>query len=219
MLRQSHKLVIVKYFRDITHFENQKRLDRLSKFRTHVVTYFNNSNVTDWIADPRVENATARTARTQINLMVDEICEIVTAGDVNCRITWTPPRMVGGPTQHINLLANLFDLHRFQITPDHVITVLERSIGVYTTDRGQSILRTYNPFWWVRRLFVWVLRIPFYVIDAAGFDADRFERSIFGRATKALMGIIVTIASLLAIADYLGALEWLRSILGITSDS
>ena len=209
----------MKYFRDISHFENQKRLHRLAEFHTHVVTYFNNSQVPDWIADPRVENTTARTARTQVNLMVDEVCEIVAAADVDCLITWTPPRMVGGPTQQINLLANVFDLHRFLITPDHVIAVLERSIGVYKTDRRHSILRTYSPFWWLKWLFVWILRIPFYVIDAAGFDADRFERSILGRAIKALMGVIVTVASLLAIADYLGALDRLRSILGIASDS
>ena len=209
----------MKYFRDITHFENRKRLDRLTEFHTHVVTYFNNSYVPDWIADPRVENNTARTARTQINLMVDEIYEIVAAADVDCRIIWTPPRMVGGPTQNVNLLANLFDLHRFRVTPDHVVAVLERSIGVYKTDRRQSLLRTYNPFWWLRRLLVLVFRIPFYVIGAAGFDADRFERSILGRVTKALMGVIVTAASLLAIADSLGALEWLKLILGISGDS
>ena len=205
--------------KNITHFENWRRLERLNDFHSLVVTYFNNSQVTDWITDPRRENETARHARRKINLLIDEVHETVTAAGIDCSIDWIPPRIVGGPTRNIDVLMNLFDLHRLQIPDDHAIGFLERSIGKYQSDRQNSIVRTYNPFWWLKRFLIWFSQVPFFVLRVAGFDADRLERSMFGRLIKALVAVIPVIASLLMIADYLGALEWVKSTLGIVSSS
>ena len=112
-------------------------------------------------------------------------------------------------------MMNLFGLDRYQVAPNVVVDILQRSIGVYQTDRTRSLRRTVNIFWWLKMLLVWISRAPFSVLRAAGFDAERAEASILGRLVKGLLIVIPAVASLLAIADLLGALDWIKHHLGI----
>lgn len=48
-----------------------------------------------------------------------------------------------------------------------------------------------------------VLRVPFDILAAAGFDAARAERSFAGKLIKALIGFVVFLAALLQALYYL----------------
>ena len=69
----------------------------------------------------------------------------------------------------------LRDLH---ISSEHVINFLERSIGVYQSDKRKSVLRTCNPFWLIGQLLDWLSHIPFILIGSAGFNETRAEQSL-----------------------------------------
>ena len=134
-------------YRNITYWENKRRLALLSRFHDLVVTYFNNSDFDQhWISETRTENQAARDARAEINLMVDEVSAIVFAAEIASHVTWTAPPALGGRSQRLDLLMNLFGLDRYQVAPNVVVDILQRSIGVYQTDRTRSLRRTVNIF-------------------------------------------------------------------------
>ena len=199
-----------------TYWGNQRRQTMLQQFRNLVVTYFNNSQPThSLLGDARNENDVARQARAEINLMVDEISACVRAADITPTMTVTPPPAIGGYIQHVDLLMNMFLLDRHQIPPHQVDDFLLRAIGVYKSDGSPSLRRTINPLWWVKMLLIWIAHAPFSILSAAGFDADRAERSVLGKLVKGLLIVIPAVASLLAIADLLGWLEWTKDQFGI----
>ena len=197
------------------YWENQRRQDKLKKFRNLIVTYFNNTRPHEWLVDARSENDVAQQARSEINLMVDEISALLHAADIVPTVTVTPPPAIGGHVQRVHLLMNMFLLDRHQIPPHHVDDLLLRAIGVYKSDERYSIRRTINPLWWFKAVLIWIAHAPFSVLRAAGFDANRAERSVLGKLVKGLLIVIPVLASLLAIADLLGGIEWLKDKLGI----
>ena len=90
-----------------------------------------------------------------------------------------------------------------------VVDELDRVIGVYETDRRNSIFRTFNPLWWIGNLAGWLVRLPFRAIGAAGFDADKAEASVPGRIAKVVLYTVTIAAALLTILDLLG---WLNTV-------
>ena len=63
----------------------------------------------------------------------------------------------------------------------------------------------------MRRVILWVVRIPFVFLGAMGFDADRAEGSAFGKIFKLLLAT----SALLTILNLLGWLSAAKALLGI----
>ena len=204
----------MKSYKDVTCWENERRLRKLSQFRNHVVAYFNYSRRGS-LGESLCETEEARTARLQINLLTDEICRIVLAAGVDAGIEWIPPRRIGGPSQNVHVFVNMFSLNRFGITPDYPISLLERAIGVYQSDRVKSVVRTLNPFWWIGRGLGSFARVPFDLLNAAGFNANKAEKSLIGRSAKLILMLIPVIAGFLAILDYMAWLDDFKSLFGM----
>ena len=57
-------------------------------------------------------------------------------------------------------------------------------------------LHALNPAWWLWAAASFVLRIPFIVVSATGFDTEKFEAELWGKLLKVLE--VVLIAYLLA---------------------
>lgn len=203
-------------YKKITCWENKRRLAKLKKFHRHIIMYFTNSRSAR-IGDTRIEEEAAKQTRYEINIMSSEIHKIILASAISPSLYYAPPPAVGGVRGNIDLINNLFMLDRFGIPYSHVIDTIERSIGVYETDRRSSILRTLNLFWWINLALQWFAYMPFGLIGAAGFDAARAENSIWGRLIKFFIMSISTIASILAIFNYMGWLDRVKLLLGIGS--
>ena len=136
-----------------------------------------------WGEDP-IEEPDALRARQRINLTTVKVHRIILAACIAPIITWSPPPLIGGRVQEINLILNLFGLDRYNISASHVVGFIEMALGVYQSDRTAALRRTINPLWWLFRGLLWFIRIPFIVLGAVGFDADRAERSVLGRLVK-----------------------------------
>lgn len=203
-------------YKDITFWENERRLEKLVKFHIYVVDYFNDSHK-DTFGIHLTEGEKAKHSRRKINLMIDEVHKMIIAAGINCNVRLVPPPAVGGYAGKVDVLMNLFDLYRFNIGPRDAVGYIERAIGVYQSDRRKSVFRTFNPFWWMSRLLYWFARTPFSLIEVAGFDATRAERSTLGRFVKIIFILISVIASLFAILDHMGELDALKSALGVGS--
>ena len=190
-------------YKNISLWENKRRLRVLGEFRKEVVNYFNNSSALE-LGEGRREKTDAVQARQRINLTSNEAERIITAAGISPIIAWSPPPAVGGYVQRIYVFPNLFELDRFRIPPAHAIDFIERALGVYQSDRTAALLRTINPFWWLFRGVLWFTRFPFVFLGAVGFDAGRAEGSVFGKFFKAIFALVSATAAVLTILNYLG---------------
>jgi len=135
-------------------------------------------------------------------------------------MTYTPPPVVGGYVQQVDLIINFFNLGNFGTGVKEVLDWIDRSIGVYENDKRRAFIRTFNPFFWLGLLVDYIVAIPFSLLAKAGFNRTKIEDSFIGRIAKfvlyvvtllgALLGII---ASLLTIVQVLGYLDAVKSVL------
>ena len=195
-------------YRSITFWESLRRQERLDEFLELVDTYF--------LAHREGQINRASEARTSLNLILVDVRAIVYAAEVYPVINWTPPRFVGGPSQDIDLVENLFFLDDYRLSPAQLIDIVLRAQGVYKSNHFRSFLRTFNPLWWAWRLFNWLTRLPFLLLGTAGFNSDRAERSVLGRLLKLALTLVPFAAACLAILSYLELLdEFLKLVEGL----
>jgi Na+/melibiose symporter-like transporter len=65
----------------------------------------------------------------------------------------------------------------------------------------------FNPLFWLRLALIKIIRIPFWFLGAAGFDAERIQKTTVGRVLKAIGGFVAFVAALLAVLQALGWLD------------
>lgn len=202
----------MKHYSRILPWENRRRLVRLTEFRALVIQYFNNTHV-EWMADEPIEQPQAEEARGKINRMMEEAHGIILYSGINPSIQYTPPPMIGGYIKDIDLVQNIFHLHRFKITPNNLLDYIDRSIGIYENNIRPAFLRALNPFFYLGLAFDLVARIPFILIGRAGFNRQKAEKSLFGRLLKGIIYIITVLASLLTVLQLLDYLEPVKVVL------
>lgn len=185
---------------------NASRLKKLKVFRNEVVHYFNNSRL-DMIGEERIEQERAKQSRITLNKMMREIFEIIAAAEVIPVLRWTPPAMIGGYVQNIDVIGNLFNLDRYEISPNVVIDYLDRTIGIYESNTTGSVLRTFNPFYYVGLIFDYLVELPFIFIGKIGLNREKAESSLIGKLVKASLYLVTVTASLLTILELLDYLD------------
>ena len=194
-------------YRDISIWENKRRLRALEQFHNDVLTYF--------LKKERKDVDEAGKAHQRINFAAIQALHIIRAAGINTAVTYSPPPATGRSAQHVDLISNILLFAEFNV-PESVLEVqlisfIEMALGVYQSDRTEAWVRTFNPFWWMRRVILWVVRIPFVFLGAMGFDADRAEGSAFGKIFKLLLAT----SALLTILNLLGWLSAAKALLGI----
>lgn len=200
----------INYFTKITVWENKKRLEDLNIFRTQVIDYFNDTNFDDF--GELDVGKSAMKVRTSINLVIVKIGLIIRASGVNPVMEYTPPPMIGGRIMEIDLISNIFNIHNFRIPPQEVIDIIEKSIGVYQENIIPSLIRTINPFFWLKRMLSFVGAIPFEILEAAGFPMQKAKSSFLGKTIRLIIELAAFSASVLGIMQILEYKSVLESI-------
>jgi hypothetical protein len=139
--------------------------------------------------------------------MMDGVHGIILYAGVNPSIRYTPSPAVGGYIQNIDLVQNIFNLHRFHIASNNLLDFVDRAIGIYENNSGRAFRRAINPFFYLGLAFDLVARIPFVLIGRAGFNRQKAEESLVGRLIKGAIYIITALASLLTVLQLLDYLE------------
>src|SRR5262249_49858530 len=116
-------------------------------------------------------------------------------------IIYQPPANVGGYVQRLDLVSNIFELWRFQVGPEKVFDCIDRAIGTYERESRRLFRSSFNPLYWLQIVFMWLLRSPFKLLGAAGFNAKQAEESIPGKLLKVAIGIVPFTAAALYIAE------------------
>jgi hypothetical protein len=197
------------YYTKLLPWENSRRLTKLAEFRDLVIQYFDNSRA-EWMVDERIEKPEAGAARVDINRMMDEVHDILLYSGINPSIRYTPPAVIGGYIQNIDLVQNIYNLHRFRISPNNLLDFIDRAIGIYERNERAAFLRAINPFFYLGLVFDFVARIPFVLVGRMGFNRKKAEESLPGRVVKGAVYIITALASILTVLqllDYLGPVK------------
>jgi hypothetical protein len=199
----------MKILGDLTIFEIKDRIEFLTITRDEIVKYFNDTS-TSYTGLERSEGQGAVKLRSKINLNIHKAREYVFATGVNPYIYYTPPPMVGGHASNIDLFLNIFNLAIFQLDPRLLTDAIEQALGKYDNEQKSAIIRTFNPFWWLFKLIKSIAYFPFWILQSAGVNTTKFERSFFGKIIKLIFDLAVFIAAVLAI---LAAFGWQDTVI------
>ncbi|HCC68063.1 TPA: hypothetical protein DEP90_02560 [Patescibacteria group bacterium] len=183
-------------YKKISYFENRHRIKKLKKFKSLAIKYFKNTQKSFYNREC-VENSIAQKTRSQINSISPHVNLIIRSSGIPTSIIYTPPPMIGGSQQEIDLFDNIFLLHQYDINKEQIFDIIEKSIGVYEYDKILSIIRTINPFFWINRILSYIANIPFEIFKSFGFEINS-ERPLF-KILGFIFYLITVIASLIAI--------------------
>lgn len=186
------------------YWECKRRLAALRQFRVLAFDYFQNVRYLsrqDALRGQVLMNDKSQKARHEINQLLNDVALSLDLMDVTRIVTWTPPPMIGGYIQQVDLIGNIFGLSAFDIPSQTVFDSLDRAIGAYENECRKLRRKSFNPFYWMGIVIVWFLRLPFKLLGAAGFNAAKAEKSLSGKLVKVVMGLAAFTAAILKIAD------------------
>lgn len=166
----------MKPYKKLFVWQTRNRIKLIHEFHNLAATYFSNAHYDSYDREVK-ENAEARQARVQLNLMLPGAARAVYGTGIVTQFTYTPPPVVGGFIRRFDLFYNLFDLLKFEAQPDQVLDALQRAAAVYIDDCPAACFRTFNPIFWVARLIEYVVGIPFRFLGTLGLDESKAETS------------------------------------------
>jgi hypothetical protein len=196
-------------YKQIPVWENTKRINLLIKFRNLVVEYFNNVKTSDI-----QENNIAQQKRSEINAIIDKAYSTILSAGVSPFMHYSPPPVIGGYEQDIDIIHNIFHLQqvRIRLNPKFIEDIIERAVGNYKNDRVNSFWRTINPFYWLFLILDYVVRLPFFILGRVGFNQRKLEGSFVGKVIKTILYLITVAASFLTIFEKLDLLDWFKNL-------
>ncbi|MFP4437355.1 MAG: hypothetical protein ACLFVO_08925 [Chloroflexaceae bacterium] len=198
----------------LTIFACMERIRNLSVFMSLLKRYSSGLyGTTDSLLSVEDERMDQDHLRERINRLLPKVSKFMRETKYYPILAVQEPPAVGGRIwPHYDAIENIFNLSQFDIPLQIVIDYVNRAIGYYYDDLIPSFFRTINPFWWLWQLSIFIIRVPFLVLDWAGYDAAKIEQSSQGRMYKRVAGILAFIAALVA---FLGSLADIINVLGL----
>jgi hypothetical protein len=203
----------MKSFKEITIFENNRRLDLLIEFRNKAIEYFNNSSTGIGLVHQRRENSAAVAARQDINRILDEVDDVIYLSGVSTTFISTPAPAVGGYVKNVDLIMNIFMLGQFDMPPSMITDAIDRAIGIYEKNKRAAVLRTINPFHWIAVVLDSIVSVPFALLGRAGLNKDKMEGSLIGKLFKGFLYLVIVFSAFLTVLEKLGYLNWFKDTL------
>ncbi len=203
-----------------TFFENKKCLEYLKQFRQMVEHYSKKIELSLFelgslqvenfrqyeeycMRKPVINENDLKNLRKQINERLEPIRQIIIDSEINPLITYSPPLFTGVVDKRIiDLLDNIFNLGTKKISYNFVLDYIDRAIGVYKNDQRASLIRTFNPIFWIKELLESVVGIPFYFLKKSGFS-NNLEETFFAKIIKFVIYLISLISGAWFIIDKL----------------
>lgn len=193
-------------YRRIPIWETNRRIETLNRY-VRLLAEYAKLAAEEQMGAPQQQLSTKRMS---LDLRLQEVQRIVQGAGISPTFIWTPPSVVGGYSQQVNLIADMFQLQKHGIGLDALADILLQAMGVYQQDKFAAWFRTLNPFYWISVPIEWISYLPFRVVGFLGGDAVRASDSFFGRLLQGTLMLGQTILAYLTIAEKLGLLDFLR---------
>ncbi len=171
--------------KNITIFENKRRIKLLKEFRELIFSYF-------------FKEGKNQKIRQDINKYIPIINDIIIASGIDTSIILYHPPITGRPPVIVNYLDILFS-KEYKIDVYGVIDLINKSLGVYERNKKRSILNTINPFFWIIMILENILEYFFGFIGRAGFNQKKFEESYLAKIIKLIFYLIPFLVALITL--------------------
>lgn len=130
--------------------------------------------------DPEYREVRARVAKGMARVI-----EIAEKNGVSQVMISHPAPAVGGPIINVNIFrCILWDTSHGGIKQQHIYDALMETLAASQKAARKFLLNALNPFYWLYRLLVFVIRIPFLLLSASGFSMAKIEDHLIARLFK-----------------------------------
>ena len=103
-----------------------------------------------------------------------------------------PMPAVGGPVISVTLFdAILHDPTYSGVPKQLIVDALNQTLGACQERVPVEFRHLINPVYWLKELLVFIIRIPFMLFEASGFDVSKIEDHFIGRAFKLVYALIL----------------------------
>ncbi len=98
-----------------------------------------------------------------------------------------PAPAVGGPVIPVELFHAILHDTSHGGLPRHVlIDAIDQLVGATEDKLKEERLNLINPVYWIKETIIAIIRIPFLLIEASGFDVSKVEENLFAKLFKIL---------------------------------
>lgn len=185
----------MKNYSKFTFWQNISRQKKLIEYRTKLEDYFRSIDYNSYNRSI-IDTPQTKKMRTYLSKQADIVGQYVIEAGCPLSVTYTPPPAIGGYIQNINLIDNLFNLQNYDLGVQTLIDITDQALGIYERDFKNSIIRTFNPFFWLEKILELISSLPFYLLGSVGFNRLRLEASDIGKLVKFIIKVITIFVSL-----------------------
>ncbi|MBL4786731.1 MAG: hypothetical protein JKY49_15045 [Cohaesibacteraceae bacterium] len=183
----------------ITWFGNRSRIQKLNIIRNDFVFHCNGVSECD---DEKQAGL-----RTKINSQIHEICDILHACGGSPQSGRT-----GFHNNFKRLISRYFlyvEINGDTTRIDGILDKIEIGTGAYSANTKRSVLRIFNPFYYVGLL----VSLPFKALTTVGFDGSHLEETTTGKFVKLITFVATVILPILIFVEsHASLVEWLKNI-------
>jgi|SaaInlV_100m_DNA_6_1039743.scaffolds.fasta_scaffold03400_2 uncharacterized protein YqfB (UPF0267 family) len=184
-----------------TFIDNIYRKKELKKFRNDIDIYFNNIKCSSW-SYKQILNDISENKIREINLKLARIKKYIKQTWVSTSIHYKS--QVQWVQWNIDIFENISESYTYQFDKQMYFTDIDRALWKYNDDFLYSIIRTFNPLFWLNKIILFIIYIPFYILWYSGIKINNksYQTSIFTKIYSLALYIITIIAGLATILSY-----------------
>ncbi len=178
------------------YFQTKKDIEFLKKFKKDIEALygieksvpesrspiFTDSNLQKYRQKEASKNSEYLKLREEIAKNIIYATKIITKANIGLMITSYPAPAVGGPVLTANMLdVVLNDCTHGGIEHSLIIDTLNKAIGVYEKNRDEEFSNMINPFYWLKILGLFFIKLPYNILKLSGFDVSKIEQAFWGK--------------------------------------
>lgn len=199
-------------YQKLHYWKNQSNRQTLQRFKGLVANYFKDFHPNHGYTTDPIEGKEAKQLRPEINKTLKEAQMAILSTGYQTTVQSIPPPIHGGTILRIDLLNDIFNISDYEIGSDAIIDLIDRAIGVYEKDRNKSIIRTFNPLYWIDKLFTWIARLPFALLEKFGLNKESIESGLAGKYIKTLLYFVQVLIAMGVLLETFGLLDNLKNL-------
>lgn len=99
-----------------------------------------------------------------------------------------PAPLMNGPTIPLNIYESIINDNSYgkRVTQELVLDKIHQSIGQIENQIKKDLFNIFNPFFWLRIILKKIVRFPFEILKASGFNIEKIEDHFLSKLFKAL---------------------------------
>ncbi len=126
------------------------------------------------------------TCREKIAKKTIRAIEISDKYGVSTSILSIPPPIIGGPMIPVNIYEAVLNDNSYgrKMNSQLIMDAINKTIGQIEVQKKKDIINIFNPMFWIKLLFVKIIRIPFVILSMSGFNIEKIENHLISKLFK-----------------------------------